>query len=81
MAYLFWDDVGMRSLIEEYEKDFLETYDSILTPVERSDAFRILVCKHFGGVVRTPQWLLTVMSNYFSMAILTPNSYGIPLLG
>ncbi|CAG7558997.1 unnamed protein product [Fusarium equiseti] len=50
MAYLFWDDAGMRSLIEEYEKDFLETYDSILTPVERSDAFRILVCKHFGGI-------------------------------
>ncbi|XEV04904.1 hypothetical protein FSHL1_010191 [Fusarium sambucinum] len=50
MAYLFWDDVGMRSLIEEFEHDFLQTYDSILTPVERSDAFRILVCKHFGGI-------------------------------
>ncbi|WXC64529.1 hypothetical protein SNK03_010339 [Fusarium graminearum] len=50
MAYLFWDDVGMRSLIQEFENDFLDTYDSILTPVERSDVFRILVCKHFGGI-------------------------------
>lgn len=53
MAYLFWDDIGMRALVEEYERDFLETYDSTLTPVERSDVFRILVCKHFGGIVRT----------------------------
>ncbi|QPC63324.1 hypothetical protein HYE67_005555 [Fusarium culmorum] len=50
MAYLFWDDVGMRSLIQEFENDFLDTYDSILKPVERSDVFRILVCKHFGGI-------------------------------
>ncbi|KAG4254593.1 hypothetical protein FPRO03_06933 [Fusarium proliferatum] len=50
MAYLFWDDTGMRSLVEEFENDFLERYDSLLTPVERSDVFRILVCKHFGGI-------------------------------
>ncbi|KAG5752036.1 hypothetical protein H9Q70_005323 [Fusarium xylarioides] len=50
MAYLFWDDTGMRALVEEYENDFLERYDSLLTPVERSDVFRILVCKHFGGI-------------------------------
>lgn len=53
MAYFFWDDIGMRALVEEFENDFLERYDSILTPVERSDAFRILVCKHFGGIVST----------------------------
>ncbi|EKJ72510.1 hypothetical protein FPSE_07391 [Fusarium pseudograminearum CS3096] len=41
---------GMRSLIQEFENDFLDTYDSILTPVERSDVFRILVCKNFGGI-------------------------------
>lgn len=51
MAYLFWDDTGMRALVEEFENDFLERYDSLLTPVERSDVFRILVCKHFGGIV------------------------------
>ncbi|CZR48107.1 uncharacterized protein FPRO_12717 [Fusarium proliferatum ET1] len=50
MAYLFWDDTGMRALVEEFENDFLERYDSLLTPVERSDVFRILVCKHFGGI-------------------------------
>ncbi|KAF5645862.1 ankyrin repeat domain protein [Fusarium tjaetaba] len=50
MAYLFWDDTGMRALVEQYENDFLERYDSLLTPVERSDVFRILVCKHFGGI-------------------------------
>ncbi|KAF4443722.1 Ankyrin repeat domain-containing 50 [Fusarium acutatum] len=40
----------MRALVEEFENDFLERYDSLLTPVERSDVFRILVCKHFGGI-------------------------------
>ncbi|KAF5599565.1 Initiation-specific alpha-1 6-mannosyltransferase [Fusarium pseudoanthophilum] len=50
MAYLFWDDTGMRALVEQYENDFLERYDSLLTPVERSDVLRILVCKHFGGI-------------------------------
>ncbi|KAF5535051.1 ankyrin repeat domain-containing protein [Fusarium mexicanum] len=50
MAYLFWDDTGMRGFVEQYENDFLERYDSLLTPVERSDVFRILVCKHFGGI-------------------------------
>lgn len=51
MAYFFWDDTGMRALVEQYENDFLERYDSLLTPVEQSDVFRILVCKHFGGIV------------------------------
>ncbi|KAI7763013.1 hypothetical protein LZL87_011156 [Fusarium oxysporum] len=50
MAYFFWDDTGMRALVEEFENDFLERYDTLLTPVERSDVFRILVCKHFGGI-------------------------------
>ncbi|KAF5566168.1 ankyrin repeat domain-containing protein [Fusarium napiforme] len=40
----------MRALVERYENDFLERYDSLLTPVERSDVFRILVCQHFGGI-------------------------------
>ncbi|KAF5691963.1 ankyrin repeat domain-containing protein [Fusarium circinatum] len=40
----------MRGFVEQYENDFLERYDSLLTPVERSDVFRILVCKHFGGI-------------------------------
>ncbi|GKU06890.1 unnamed protein product [Fusarium langsethiae] len=50
MAYFFWDDAGMRALVNEFEKDFIDRYDSILTPVERSDVFRILVCEHFGGI-------------------------------
>ncbi|KAF4332395.1 Initiation-specific alpha-1 6-mannosyltransferase [Fusarium beomiforme] len=50
MAYFFWDDTGMRALVEQFDKDFLERYDSLLTPVERSDVFRILVCKYFGGI-------------------------------
>jgi mannosyltransferase OCH1-like enzyme len=54
MAYFFWDDTGMRALVKEFEKDFLERYDSLLTPVEQSDVFRILVCKHFGGIVSIP---------------------------
>ncbi|KAF5536938.1 ankyrin repeat domain-containing protein [Fusarium phyllophilum] len=40
----------MRALVERFESGFLERYDSLQTPVERSDVFRILVCKHFGEI-------------------------------
>lgn len=50
MAYFFWNDEGMRELVQSYEPQFVKLYDS-LTPVEQSDIFRILVCKHFGGIV------------------------------
>lgn len=49
MAYFFWNDEGMRELVRTYEPQFMIHYES-LTPVERSDIFRILVCKHFGGI-------------------------------
>ena len=50
MAYFLWNDKGMRALVQQYEIHLVDLYDS-LSPVERSDVFRILVCKHFGGIV------------------------------
>lgn len=52
MAYFFWDDKSILSLTGEFEEDFIEGFESIFSPVEKSDIFRILVCKWFGGIVR-----------------------------
>jgi alpha 1,6-mannosyltransferase len=51
MAYFFWDDEGIDLFMERYEKDFINDFYNIFTPVERADIFRVLVCQHFGGVV------------------------------
>ncbi|KAM0247511.1 hypothetical protein ACHAQJ_009817 [Trichoderma viride] len=50
MAYFFWDDKGIEMLMNKYEKNFLDHFNGIFTPVERADIFRILVCQYFGGV-------------------------------
>lgn len=52
MAYFLWDDEGVASLVSQFEPDFFERYfQSLPLNVERSDVFRILVCKWIGGVV------------------------------
>ena len=51
MAYFFWDDDGVTRLLQEFEPDFLDRFDSLPANVERSDAFRVLVLKWFGGIV------------------------------
>ncbi|KAI5461826.1 glycosyltransferase family 32 protein [Mariannaea sp. PMI_226] len=50
MAYLFWDDDGIMTFMQHYEKDFVDSFMSYFTPVERADIFRILVCKWLGGI-------------------------------
>ncbi|KAL2827385.1 hypothetical protein BDW59DRAFT_171391 [Aspergillus cavernicola] len=47
-AYLFWDDNGVAQFIRYFESD-LEAEFYALNNVERSDVFRILVCKWIGG--------------------------------
>ncbi|PNY26820.1 Initiation-specific alpha-1,6-mannosyltransferase [Tolypocladium capitatum] len=50
MAYFFWDDEGILAFMREFESDFLDHFNTLFTPVERADIFRILACKWFGGV-------------------------------
>lgn len=53
MAWFMWDDDGVNSLIRKYENDFYPAFSSLPYPVEKADAFRVLVLKWFGGVVST----------------------------
>lgn len=83
MAYFFWNDQGMRELVQKYEPQFINLYDS-LTPVERSDIFRILVCKHFGGIVCGSSLLCYVFYVTYAVSstgIWTPNLCNILPLG
>lgn len=57
IPYLFWDDVGVAQFMRYFEPDFEAEFYSLPSNVERSDVFRILVCKWIGGVVRIPQTL------------------------
>ncbi|CAK7225787.1 hypothetical protein SEUCBS140593_006021 [Sporothrix eucalyptigena] len=50
MAYFFWDDEGMLAFMRKYEPDFVEPFLAFFSPVERTDIFRVLLCKWFGGI-------------------------------
>jgi hypothetical protein len=52
MVYLLWDDTGISLFLEAYERDYLDQI-SVLSAVERTDVFRILVSKWLGGIVKT----------------------------
>ena len=51
MAWFMWDDAGVDVLVQEYEPDFHAAFTTLAYPVEKADAFRVLVLKWFGGVV------------------------------
>ncbi|KAJ0392151.1 hypothetical protein P43SY_006252 [Pythium insidiosum] len=64
----FYDDDASEELVRKHRPEFLETYRTALTPVERADYFRYLVLYVHGGVYAdsdvsclTPvgQWLST----------------------
>lgn len=52
MAYIYWDDAGVDSLIRGYEPQFSGLYDKLPLSIEKADTFRVAVVKWFGGVVR-----------------------------
>ncbi len=52
MAYFFWDDEGIAQFLTEFEPDFVGSFLHLPANVERTDVFRILVVKWFGGIVR-----------------------------
>jgi mannosyltransferase OCH1-like enzyme len=51
MAYFLWNDDGIMEFLEEYEPEFIEHFSALPRMVEKSDIFRIMVCKYIGGVV------------------------------
>jgi hypothetical protein len=51
MAWFMWDDEGLEALVQKYESKFYSSYAALPYPVEKADAFRVLVLKWFGGVV------------------------------
>lgn len=51
MAWFMWDDEGVDILVRQYESDFYPAFSALPYPVEKADAFRILVLKWFGGTV------------------------------
>ena len=51
MAWLMWDDAGVDALVQKYEPDMYQAFSALPYPVEKADAFRILVLKWSGGVV------------------------------
>ncbi|KFG80410.1 glycosyl transferase [Metarhizium anisopliae] len=50
MAYFFWADDGVASLVDRYEPDFVQDFETMFSRVEKVDIFRVLVCKWFGGI-------------------------------
>lgn len=51
MAWFMWDDDGIRAVVQKYEHNFYEAFSALPYPVEKADAFRVLVLKWFGGIV------------------------------
>jgi len=50
MAWFLWDDDGVEALVSTYESDLKPLFEMLPYPVEKSDVFRVLVLKWFGGV-------------------------------
>lgn len=65
-AFFLWDDEAIRRLIKTYEPSLFEGFSRLPYPVEKSDVFRIVVLKWFGGVVSTS------CKHFLLLASLTP---------
>ncbi|KAL4978975.1 hypothetical protein BDW66DRAFT_148822 [Aspergillus desertorum] len=50
IPYIFWDDAGVAQFMRVFEPDLEAEFYGLPSPVERSDVFRVLVCKWIGGV-------------------------------
>jgi len=51
MAYIYWDDSGIDTLIRGFEPHFSKLYYQLPLPIEKADVFRVAVVKWFGGIV------------------------------
>lgn len=51
MAYVFWDDDGIDSLIKNFEPSLWSDFQHLPYKVEKADTFRVAVLRWFGGIV------------------------------
>jgi hypothetical protein len=61
MAWFMWDDEGIDAFMRKYESKFHSSFSALPHPVEKADAFRVLVLKWFGGIVGG----MAILSSYF----------------
>jgi mannosyltransferase OCH1-like enzyme len=76
MAWLMWDDDGVDALVQKYEPGMYQAFSALPYPVEKADAFRVLVLKWFGGVVSEDYECSSVFCRLLtlsSMRTLIPN--------
>ncbi|KAL4796698.1 hypothetical protein BDV19DRAFT_360272 [Aspergillus venezuelensis] len=73
IPYIFWDDDGVAQFMRHFEPDLEADFYGLPSPVERSDVFRILVCKWIGGVyVDMDTEPITSPSDWITQTDLTP---------
>lgn len=48
--YILWTDEMNRNFVAKYFPDFLQKYDSYPKNIQRADAIRYLLLKHYGGL-------------------------------
>lgn len=48
--YMFWTDEKNRELIRRVDPEFLPHYDNYKYPIQRADAVRYYILKHYGGI-------------------------------
>lgn len=49
-TYMFWTDHDNRELIKRVDPEFLPSYDAYKYPIQRADAVRYYILKHYGGI-------------------------------
>ena len=49
-TYVFWTDEDNRELIKRVDPEFLPSYDAYPYPIQRADAVRYYILKHYGGI-------------------------------
>ena len=49
-TYMFWSDHDNRELIKRVDPEFLPSYDAYKYPIQRADAVRYYILKHYGGI-------------------------------
>ena len=47
---MFWSDHDNRELIKRVDPEFLPMYDAYKYPIQRADAVRYYILKHYGGI-------------------------------
>lgn len=49
-TYMFWTDEDNRTFVERVDPTFLPLFDAYPYPIQRADAIRYYILKHYGGI-------------------------------